>query len=215
MSPDEEKALNFLIGFAKESVEKGMIATLDPRNGDMPKLWDSAEGGMAFELNNIVIAFQVSPKRLSEAFARIGSSSDAPQSAKYKIHSAMSCYYKKGTNPHCLNEECRCPFLVLSQMEDLSTNKVFIRKYIPGKFQDRNISAVISTEEAFQSFLAELLVDNPGTPIKIDGGLKEASMMVSGKDFTREANETPSSGCLGIFLILVSMPIVLFLSLML
>lgn len=211
MSPDEEKVLGILLGAIKDAIEKGMVATMDPRNGEMPMSWDSADGGMAFEYNNVVMVFQVRPKRMADLFVRTPLRGNG-QGAKYKIHCAMACYYKKGMNPRCLNEECNCPFLVMSQMEELATAKVFIRKYTPGKFQDRAVPRLMPNEEAFQVFMAEALVDSHATPTKIDGGLKKASILVTGKDFTSPEMNSSNSGCLGILLLLVGLPVAFFLS---
>ena len=211
MSPDEEKVLGILFGAIKDAIEKGMVATMDPRNGEMPMSWDSADGGMAFEYDNVVMVFQVRPKRMADLFAGTPLKGNT-QGAKYKIHCAMACYYKKGMNPRCLNEGCKCPFLVISQMEELATANVFIRKYTPGKFQDRPIPRLMPNEEAFQAFMAEALVDSHATPTKLDGGLKEASILVTGEDLTFSEPKSSTSGCLGILLLLVGTPVVLFLS---
>ena len=211
MSPDEEKVLAILAEAIKDAIAKGMVATMDPRNGEMPMAWDSADGGMAFEFDNVVMAFQVRPKRMADLFVGTPLRGNA-QVAKYKIHCAMACYYKKGTNPRCLNEECKCPFLVMAQMEELATAKVFIRKYTPGKFQDRFITRLMPNEEAFQAFMAEALIDSHATPTKIDGGLKEASILVTGKDFTHLGDKSSNSGCLGMLLLLIGMPVALFIS---
>ena len=212
MSADKEKVLGILIGAIKDAIEKGMVAVMDPRiANEMPMPWNSADGGMAFECNNVVMAFQVRPTSNADMFAGMSAHGDA-RASKYKIHCAMACYYKKGTNPCCPNEDCRCPFLVMSQMEELATGNVFIRKYTPGKFQDRHIPRLMPNDEAFQAFMAEALVDSHATPTKIDGGLKEASILVTGEDFTRLGTKSSNSGCLGILLLLVGVPVALFLS---
>ena len=211
MSPDEEKVLGILLGAIKDAIEKGLVATIDPRNGEMPIPWDSADGGMAFEYNNVVMTFQVRPKCMADLFAGRPVRGNT-HGAKYKIHCAMACYYKKGMNPRCPNERCKSPFLVMSQMEELATANVFIRKYTPGEFQDRPIPRLMPNEEAFQAFMAEVLVDSQATPTKLDGGLKEASILVTGEDLTRSEVQSSNSGCLGILLLLVGMPVALFLS---
>lgn len=200
MNESENKGFEILLKFIKDARDKGLVCTLDPRNCEMPSCWDSDEGGMAFTWKNAVIVCHRNPRNMREAMH----GAKPAQGQEWKIKCAISCHYPQGQNPKAPGDGCAMPFLVVSQMIN-SKGQSFIKKFTPSGIQDGEVQDfVLPEEEAFKVLMSELILDDDEMPVKIDGGISAASIMVTGKDNSRMARaKENSAGCLSVIALVI------------
>ena len=204
MNEDENKALEFLFKLIKDARDKGLVCTLDPRNCEMPSCWDSDEGGMAFTWKNAVIVCHRNPRSMRESI----SGAKPSKCRGWKIKCAISCHYLKGQNPKAPGDGCSMPFLVVSQMVN-DKGQSFIKKFSPNGITDGDVQdSILPEEEAFKVLMSELIMNDDEMPVKIDGGISAASIMASGKDFSKAARKNENgSGCLSMILLFVGVAV--------
>ena len=204
---DEKWAMNFMAEQIESSIKRGVIPLMDPRNCMIPLCWDSDDGGSAYEWKDVVAIFQVNPKSLRDALNL------NKERSEWRIRRSMGCYYKKGRNPNDPENGGIAPFMVLAQMVN-EKGQSFIRKFTPTGIEERDVQDGFCQEnELLNAFMAELVSmdEDAELPVKIEGGLSAASCMCTGEDKTREArlHLRESQGCLGIFLLLIGLPVAL------
>lgn len=206
MEEDEKWALEFLFKLVKDAKDKGLVCTLDPRNSEMPSCWDSDEGGMAFTWKNAVIVCHRNPRCMRDAMPGAKPS----QGHEWKIKCAISCHYLKGQNPKAPGDGCNMPFLVVSQMVN-TRGQSFIKKFTPNGITDGEVQDfVLNDDEAFKILMSELIMDDVEMPVKIDGGISAASVMVTGEDhynMTRGKSNEKGTGCLSVVLLVIGVAV--------
>lgn len=196
---------------SQQSLDDTVISIID--NPTIPALWNSKDAGEAWECGDYLAILQTNPITIAEAMSEVSEFRSAFKNVAKKFKNefrnlySMSVYYKNGKNPSGMNSSRPAMIITLEQTKQFgSWGTIFVEKYVPSVRLNLGVyEGELSSHAARSLFFQSLFGKETETPRKI-GTIADAYKLKTGKTFNKKPS---SSGCLGIIVLLILIPVFL------